>query len=62
MSEVEGEVNREPVDDAPTGFYQIPMEQFRIQDVELYDRAFLIKVVRHLFELLSKSQQRAYSR
>lgn len=44
-------------DDAPTGSYQIPVEEFNIKDVELYDRAFLIKLVHFLYQWYSKKTE-----
>lgn len=45
-------------DEAPTGYYQIPMEQFRIEDVEQYDRLFLIKVVHYLYNKIAELEKK----
>lgn len=39
-------------DDAPTGKYQMPVEEYDINDVHLYDRPFLIELVRYLHNKL----------
>lgn len=46
-----------PEDEAPTGYYQIPLEEFKIEDVEQYDRLFLIKVVQHLYKQVQELQK-----
>jgi hypothetical protein len=38
----------ESTDDAPTGEYQMKVEDYDINDVHLYDRKFLIELVRYL--------------
>ena len=43
------EQETEPEDEAPTGYYQMPVEDFKIEDIEQYDRLFLIKVVQYLY-------------
>jgi hypothetical protein len=42
-------------DDAPTGYYQMAPEEYDINAVEQYDRAFLIKLVYYLHEELGKA-------
>ena len=40
--------------DAPTGIYQIKVEEYNINDVDLYDRTFLIELVRYLHNKLGQ--------
>lgn len=44
-------------EDAPTGFYQMKVEDFKIKDVDLYDRIYLVELVRYLFEKLPQDEQ-----
>lgn len=43
-------------DNAPTGVYQIKLEDYRIEDVHLYDRAFLIELVKYLHNKIIKPE------
>ena len=48
-------------DEAPTGYYQIPVEEFKEEDIEIYDRIYLIKVLKskceEIRELLGRIQR-----
>lgn len=47
-------------DDAPTGYYEMPVKDFKIKDIQLYDRQFLLEIVVHLFERLPEEVQKEY--
>lgn len=49
-------------DNAPQGYYQTPVEEFKIEWLEQYDRAFLIKIVQYLYDLLQQQQQQEVRR
>lgn len=46
-------------DNAPTGEYQIKVEEYNINDVHLYDRKLLINLVRYLHKQLEQIKEAA---
>lgn len=52
MQDYQKPVTSEEEDDAPTGYYQMPPNEYDIEQVEQYDRLYLIEVVKYLHSQL----------